>query len=69
MHNGNRIEIIIKTKNAIEQDKIGEHICNQLVGNPDFIDDNILVNYTDDTNSVYIIVGEEAKETALNLIL
>lgn len=69
MHDSNRIEITIKTKNAIEQARIGEHICNQLIGNPDFIDDNILVNYTDDTNSVYIVVGKEAKETALNLIL
>ena len=69
MHDSNRIEITIKTKNAIEQNRIGKHICNQLAWNPDFIDDNILVNYTDDTNSVYIVVGKKAKETALNLIL
>lgn len=69
MDKNNRLVITIKTKNTIEQNKIGEHICNQLVGNPDFIDDNILVDYTDDTDSVYILVTNEAKETVLNLLL
>lgn len=69
MDSDNRTVITIKTKNPIEQERIGEHICKQLAGNHDFINDNILVNYTDDTDSVYILVSNEAKETTLNLTL
>ena len=63
----NRLEITIKTNSKEEKEKIGRNICCQLLGNPDFIDNNIVVNFTDSDDCVYIIVGEEAKETDLQL--
>lgn len=66
----NRMTMVIKTKNHEEQKRIGEQICDQLTGNPDYIDSNIVVNYTDsNSTNVYVIVGAEAKETSITLLL
>lgn len=63
----NRVEIIIKTGSPAEQKKIGSNICEQLRGDPDFINSNIVVNYTDSDNNVYVIASKEAKPVVLQL--
>ena len=63
----NRVEIIIKTCSPEEQKIIGSNICGQLRGNPDYIDSNIVVNYTDTDNSVYVIASKEARPVVLQL--
>ena len=51
--------INIVTDSKEECIRIGESICNQLGGNQDYIDSNILVNYTDVDNEVRIYIFKE----------
>lgn len=52
-----------------ERNRIGNDICNQLKGNPDFIDNNIIVNYTSYPDFVSIFVFEDAKPVDIKITL
>lgn len=52
-----------------ERNRIGNDICNQLKGNPDFIDSNIVVNFTSYPDLVSIFVFEEAKPVDIKITL
>ena len=54
-------QITIVCENEKEQEKMGNHIHNQLHGNQDYIDSNIILNM-DIRNAVNIYVFEECKE-------
>lgn len=58
---GVRRAISIVTDSEEERVRIGELICKQLRGNQDFIDSNILVNYTNAGNEVLVFIYEECK--------
>ena len=61
--------IRISCKDSHETQKIGEQICKQLMGNPDFVTDKIHVNYTDFKNFCFILVDEEAKKVDITITL
>ena len=54
-------KIEIETRTKEECMRIGELIGNQLRGNKDYQDSNILLNYTDNDNVVRLYVFEECK--------
>lgn len=54
------MEIETQTKEACME--LGYSICQQLVGKEDFINDNIVVNYTDTDNVVRLYIFKECKE-------
>lgn len=54
-------QITIVCENEKEQEKMGNHIHDQLRGNQDYIDNNIILNM-DIRNTVNIYVFEECKE-------
>lgn len=58
--------IIIKTQSREEEFRIAEKIHNQLVGNPDYIEDRICLNMSkdrdDDTeNEVHLLIFTDAE--------
>lgn len=53
----NRIELIIRCDTEEQCMEIGESICNKLVGNEDFIENNILINYTASSKDVIVCVA------------
>lgn len=57
-----KYKITIKTKDNDERYKIGEHIHNQLVGNRDYIDCNIILNCTDVDCTVLLMIFEECTD-------
>lgn len=63
-----KINIIIDVPDDVDTVSLGHEICESLVGNPDFIDNNFVVNYTNDPNTIdmYIdtINGSEDIKTA-----
>lgn len=61
-----RRQIIIKTASPEEEFRIAEKIHNQLVGNQDYIDCNIVLNISayrrDDTkNEVHVYIFDESE--------
>lgn len=64
-----KVEIILYERDAEGARETGEYICNKMKGNQDFIDNNVVINYTDDPGRVHICIYENAKaETILQLI-
>ena len=55
-----KMEVTIVTENEEEKMKVGEHIHNQLVGNQDYIDSNIVLNI-DTPNTVILDIFKECK--------
>lgn len=53
--------IEIETQSKEECMRIGTLIHNQLVGNEDYINNNIILNCTEDDNFVRIIIFDECK--------
>lgn len=53
----NLLEFIIRCDTEELCTAIGESICEQLVGNKDFIDNNILINYTETSKDVIVCVA------------
>lgn len=47
--------VIIKFKG---DDKLGTKICEALAGNKAFVENDIVVNYTAEAGSIYIVLGE-----------
>lgn len=60
MNNKTKYELTIKTLNNEEKLKVGESIHEQLVGNQDYIDCNIILNIDTD-NTVKLWIFEECK--------
>ena len=54
-------EITIVCENEKEQERLGNHIHEQLRGNQDYIDSNIVLNI-DTKNIIKLYVFEECKE-------
>lgn len=52
--------IDIEVRNGDEQAEVRDSICSQLVGNEDFINNNIIVD-TQDPNYVTVVIFEECK--------
>lgn len=61
-------DVIILAKNKDEKMKIGSAIHEQLVGNKDYIDNNIILN-VDSPKAVQLTVFQEAKPININLRL
>lgn len=56
-----REEITIVCENEKEQERLGNHIHEQLRGNKDYIDSNIVLNI-DTKNIIKLYIFEECKE-------
>lgn len=54
------LEIVIKTRNNEERNRLGENMHNLLAGNPDYIDNAIILNIDQDKR-VRIWIFDEAK--------
>lgn len=52
-----RLEFTIRCDTEEQCSAIGESICNQLVGNEDFIENNILINYTESFKDVVVCIA------------
>lgn len=57
---GEKMNIIIETANDEDKLKIGNHIHEQLVGNKDYIDSNIILNI-EEPNKVRLYVYDECE--------
>ena len=63
------IEATLYVGNEAIARALGECLCERLKGNQDFIDNKVIINYTDDPGRVHIYVYEGAEpETILQLI-
>lgn len=60
----NGIEFLIHTDTDEECMMLGEKICNQLRGNPDYINSNIVVNYTSGDRIVYLWFAKFCRSVA-----
>lgn len=67
MDNNLRMHITIRTINEKEQMEVGNSIHHQLVGNQDYIDNNIVLNIDTD-NEVNLYIFKEC-ENIPNIVL
>ena len=59
---GVKRQVEIYTDSKEETIRIGTSIHQQLVGNQDYIDNNIILNCTDEPTTVSLYIFEECKE-------
>ena len=64
----NRIEMTIRCEVGKEKE-IGEMMCRKFQGNPNFVSNELLVNYTDDPGTVYVVIGKDARPTKIDWTL
>lgn len=57
---GEKLNITIETENDDKKMEIGNHIHEQLVGNKDYVDCNIILN-VDERNKIRLIVYDECE--------
>lgn len=62
MQNELKMQIVIDTKNEEECMRIGTLIHTQLMGNPDYVNDNIILNCTQGDNKVRLWIFEECEK-------
>lgn len=62
-----KLEVIIRTKNEEEKNRIGNKIHKQLKGNPDYINSNIILNI-DVENEVWLGVFNECENIPVIII-
>ena len=60
MNKNLKMHIIIKTVNEEEKMRIGNSIHDQMVGNKDYIDNNIILNI-DEVNEVNVYIFDECE--------
>ena len=67
----NELKVSVTLYLGNEQDarETGENICEKLKGNQDFIDNNVVVNYTDDPGRVHIYIYENTQPETVLLLL
>ena len=53
------LQIIIKTPQEKKED-VGKFLCSSLVGEEAYIDNDIIVNYTD-YDDIYIVLGKDTE--------
>lgn len=64
-----KVDVILYLGDEEKARECGESICNLMKGNQDFIDNNVVINYTDDPGRVHISIYENTStETILQLL-
>lgn len=53
----NRLECVIQCDTEEQRIALGESICSQLVGNSDFVNNKIVVDYTNKFRDVCVLVA------------